>query len=246
MVMENIFDQDPKLKHVVLEATVEVETDDGKTIEVDRKLVIDATVNEEHTRTAQVTKHPIDGGNNTSDHRIKQDVIVILTGVISDDPITISAAAIGTASGAAGSLIGGIGGSIATGALSKLGSSILNDKQGGRVKSAYEILKELDKQSSLVTITTGLDVYFDMVLTSLSFPRDQSTYRALRFTAIFQQLDISYSVTVETFNASYLDSSVRDSATPKKGLGNQSTLVPGTEATTKGSSILNKIRLWAQ
>jgi len=245
MVMENIFDRDPKVKHVVLEATVEVETEDKKTIEVDRKLVIDATVSESHTRTAQATKHPIDGGENISDHRIKQDVILMLNGVISDDPITISAAAIGTAAGAAGSLIGGIGGSIATGALSKLGSTILDNKQGGRVKSAYEILKELHGQSSLITITTGLDVYFNMVITSLDFPRDQSTYRALRFTAIFQQLNISYSVTVETINADYIDSTVRDSATPKKGLGNQNSVVPGAEATTKGSSILNKIRLWA-
>jgi len=48
-------------------------------------LAIDATLSEDHTRSAQATMHEIEGGDEISDHVIKKGTQLILNGIISED-----------------------------------------------------------------------------------------------------------------------------------------------------------------
>lgn len=220
----NIFDIIPKKKKV------EIHDSQGNII------IVDATVSEDHVRTAQVTKHEIEGGNEISDHVVKKGAQLTLTGVISDDPINITGALVGAAAGVTGSLIGGIGGAVATGAFSKLGGNLLNNSSGIS-KTAHDIFEQIYEQKIPVTIITGLNGYNNMIMETLSMPRNQGTTRSLVFTATFSRVNIVSSETV-TVTADQVDPAVADSAMPKKKLGNLSTTTPGAEAATKGQSLL--------
>ncbi|MBC3540662.1 phage baseplate protein [Rufibacter sediminis] len=52
---------------------------------------------------------------------------------------------------------------------------------------AYDQLVSLYKTRDIVTLVTGLKIYTDMVIQSLSFPRDQKTGGRLQFSASFKE-----------------------------------------------------------
>lgn len=63
-------------------------------------------------------------------------------------------------------------------------------------KQAFLELKKLKEDRLPINIVTGLDVYPNMVLTSLSIPRDASTGFDLHFSASFRKLSIIRTKTV--------------------------------------------------
>ena len=52
-------------------------------------VTLDATINEEHNYTAQVTNYPLENGTDISDHIINQPVTVQITGIVSDTPLSL-------------------------------------------------------------------------------------------------------------------------------------------------------------
>ncbi len=246
-------------------------------------LAIDATLNEEHTRSAQATMHEIEGGDEISDHVIKKGTQLTLNGIISEDaypeeshtigiddnPPGVSAwtgdrfqrIGSGAFAGIVGSLAGGgIAGAAVTGVYSKLSGSLLqkaaeaeaartrqliantgnNTNQiATRVKDAYDILDQIYENKISVLIITGLTAYNNMVMESLSMPRNPGTTRSLPFTASFRKVNFAFSETVNI--PAMADKATADRATPKKNQGNQSAAAPGDKAKEKGSSLLYKI-----
>lgn len=223
--MSNVFDSLTKKKRVEIH-------DNQNNI-----IFVDATISEDHLRTSQVTMHEVEEGDQVSDHVIKKGIQLTLNGVISDDPINLTGALVGTGSGVIGSLVGGVAGAITTGALSKLGGNLLNNTSGIS-KTAYDAFEQIYENSIPCTIITGLSTYTNMVLESLSMPRNPGTTRSLVFTATFKQVRIVASETVEVEN---MESDIKDSASPTKKMGNLSTTAPGAEAQSKGSSLLYKV-----
>jgi len=59
-----------------------------------------------------------------------------------------------------------------------------------RIKSAFEIMEELQTNKELVRIVADLKTYDNMMLTQLNAPRRQDTKHAFMFTAVFREVRI--------------------------------------------------------
>ena len=67
----------------------------------------------------------------------------------------------------------------------------------GRSLSAYKQLLDLWASPRLITITTGLETYSNMVMKSLVVTRNASSGRAVRFRAMFQEVQLVQNQTVQ-------------------------------------------------
>jgi hypothetical protein len=137
-------------------------------------LVLDCSISEQHQGDVEVTEHPVEFGANIVDHARPKPEQVTLEGLISNTPITL---------GQARRIVSTAGVAVE--------SSVLEDAlagQPGYAEAAYATLRDLRENPRLVTIKTALRDYEDMVMTSLSVPRDAKTGEALRFTATFRHV----------------------------------------------------------
>ncbi|MEW5804662.1 MAG: phage baseplate protein, partial [bacterium] len=108
-----------------------------------------------------------------------------------------------------------------------------------KIKSAYQLFEQIYENRLPVMIITGLVAYDNMVMESLSMPRNQGTTRSLPFTASFRRVNFAWSEVVTI--PAMADQATADRATPKKSQGNQSTSDPGDKAKEKGESLLYKL-----
>lgn len=200
-------------------------------------LKIDATKAEEHSFKAKATQHEVEDGANISDHVIKTGRMVNIDGVISDDPITIAAAAIGNLAGIAGSLVEGIGGAVATGAVSKLGSELISNGSKPS-KDAMDILEGIYENNIPLMITTSIKTYTNMIMESLSIPRNSRNANALEFKATFREIRIVESeVTDIPPSSTTVDGAIKEQAGGKKP-----SIAPDTQTESSGSSLLFKLQ----
>ncbi|MCK5316395.1 MAG: hypothetical protein KAJ55_00695 [Anaerolineales bacterium] len=200
-------------------------------------LKIDATRAEEHSFRAKATQHEVEDGANISDHVIKTGRIVTLDGIISDDPITVAAAAIGNIAGIAGSLIEGLGGAVATGAVSKLGSELI--ASGSKPsKDAVDILEYIYEESIPLMITTSIKTYTNMIMENLSIPRNSRNANALEFKATFKEIRIVESEVVDIPPAA---TTVEGAIEEQKG-GKKPSVEPDTQTQSSGSTLLFKLQ----
>jgi len=58
-------------------------------------------------------------------------------------------------------------------------------------QEAYERLQDINKARQPVTVVTSLSTYTDMVIETLTPPRDRRTGKALRFTCVFKQVRVA-------------------------------------------------------
>ncbi len=122
-------------------------------------VVMDATLNETHTSTAQVTDHPVEDGSAISDHIIQRPDEIDIVGIVSNTPIEI---------------IERIGNILAGGVSGPAGAaSAAFDPH--RAEDAYEALLELKTTGALITITTGLRTYEKMAITRVAVSKDAAT-----------------------------------------------------------------------
>jgi hypothetical protein len=146
---------------------------------------LDATLSETHTASADITDHPVEQGANIVDHARRKPDGLMIEGLVSNTPLSrdqmrryISA--------------GGV--ELETATFEDAPRGVL-----GYAERAFERLKAL-VGARLVTVVTGLESYPNMMLESLSVPRDSKTGDALKFTATFKQVEIVTNklTTVET------------------------------------------------
>lgn len=132
---------------------------------------IDCTVSENHSYIAGITTFAIEDGSNISDHRIKNPFKLDLSGIISDyeealiplfQDIKTSAAAL---SGA--------------------------DSTETRSRQVKDVLKYWHENDSILIIQTGLELYENMMITDLSFPRSKDTINALAFNISLTQVNFA-------------------------------------------------------
>lgn len=206
---------------------------EAKALEI---LKIDATRAEEHSVKAKATQHEVEDGANITDHVIKGGRTVTLNGVISDDPITIAAAAIGNLAGITGSLVGGLGGAVATGVVAKLGSELISNSSKPS-KDAIDTLEEIYEKNIPVTIITSIKTYTNMIMESLSIPRNARNANSLEFSASFKEIRIIKSEVVD----------IPSSATAVEGIieeqkgGKKPSVEPDAQTQASGSTGLHKI-----
>lgn len=205
-------------------------------------LVVDATVSEVPTYEAEPTEHPIEDGSAITDHVKVKPITLKIDGIISETPLTLSAQLAGLTAAAGsvgGSIVGGFKGGVAN-QLATIGAGKLGAKIFGNTQSpvviARQQLRDLLLKKRLHRIVTKYEVFDNMILTSLTFTRDQNTGGSIKFSATAKQIKIVKSEVVT------IDNIARSAAhgSKKTKLGQQQ----GTAATadqTKKSSALFKL-----
>lgn len=130
----------------------------------------DAVVNEVHSKTNEVTTHPIETGGNVSDHiRTTPDEIEI-NGVISDTPLRF----FGTAA--------------AQQITANVTALLSNSDPTTRSSEAYRRLRQIMDDGELVTVFTTLREYTDMAIVSLNVQRNARNGRSLNATMRLRQV----------------------------------------------------------
>lgn len=178
-------------------------------------IVIDATVRETHVSECEVTKNPVEGGAPVADHVQVQPKKLSIEGVISDTPLGFA-------------FIGNIQN------LVRSVTQIFGARS--RSQDAYDDLVRLQESRRPFTVITNLKKYDNMILTSLTVPRDSSTGGAIHFTAEMQQVII-----VKSEEIANLATDAADVGAKTKNLGQKVTQPVEAEAqvATKSKSILN-------
>lgn len=171
---------------------------------------IDCTLNEMHTYESHITEFEVERGTNISDHRFIKPVEFSMTGIISDTPSDLNAIRESAELGAG--LIGNEAAIItqtasdairATGNLIS-GDAVLTRQAFTKLLGLYTaggvtVLDDNTTPPGVFVIVTKYRKYKNMVVRSLSFPRDRRTGDALQFSATFREIRI-----VSTKNAEFL------------------------------------------
>lgn len=179
-------------------------------------MLIDASMQENHKRTAKVTESEIEDGSNIADHVKLEPIRLDIEGVVSDTKVgffqpalggsqesqfgsrllqagtgfavTSGTAAVGNAFGGGGSLAGGLAAQAAA-----LGIGSLAKLVGGETatfKDNFKYLEELWFNREPFTVVTVLDIYRDMIIEDLDVPRSANIGESLRFRMSLKQVKI--------------------------------------------------------
>jgi hypothetical protein len=142
-------------------------------------IVLDASVSETHTAEVEVTEHPVEQGVNIIDHARVKPRRLTIEGLISATPMAFTEAVAPQSSR-------GI-------------SFVAHTAPVGMdlVTRAYADLLKLRADGTLVTVSTGLETYQNMLIKSLVFPRNASIGYSLRFTAELVEVRIVQNKTVK-------------------------------------------------
>ena len=204
---------------------------------------IDATVEEGHSLSMQVTDHEVEDGSNISDHTVRAPDALTLRGIVSDDPISLFQALTGNVAGVVGGIVGGkfgnFGATVATGAASKISSKLFESSEEKRSALAWSALEYAQREAIPLTIITALKSYTNMMLTNVSAPITPRNSKALEFTATFKKVNIIQSETVDV----PLSSLEPKGAAKKKNEGKKpkGSVDPGSKEATRGASVLSQL-----
>jgi len=220
----NIFDSvSNKKKKTVLQW---VDPIDGKT----ETMALDVCLSATHSSGAAPTNHPVEDGSEITDHVEQKPKDFSFEAFISNDPFTLTDAAVGAATGAFGN-IPGPAGKIATGAAAGISGALLNSDSKNRARDHYNLLRDLQYNSVLVTIITKIRVYGNMLLSSLSVPETDED--GLSFSGGWKEIRIVQSETVKIPEKNTQSTG----STQKKKLGTK---------TSKTRSASDKEKTWAK
>lgn len=205
-------------------------------------LVVDVTLSDEISYQNELTQHPVEEGLDATDHVRSKPLQIKIDGMLSGSPISLDFDTKGlVTSGASvinqqvGGFKGAAGAATIAGA-SKYGAKLLGETADPLIQARDKLL-ELASKKTPMRYVHKLKNYDDMIITSLSFPRDKSIGRALKFSMTLQQINI---VKSETTQIEKISRSAAHSAAKKSNLGTQA--AKGlNEQKEKRSSILYKL-----
>jgi len=187
-------------------------------------ILVDATIKEDASYEAELSKHPVEDGPDITDHIRVKPVKLEVEGVMSETPLTLASSVQGLIASGLGGAAKAVGGSSLVGAAATVVGGAIGAKLFGASQNpaleAYKKLIDLLNKRQPFTVTAKLDVYRNMVITKLNFPRDPRTGKALKFSATFEQIQV---VAAKTAKVRAFKKDVKHSAGSKDALGNQST-----------------------
>lgn len=202
-------------------------------------LVIDVVLSVTPEYESEVTEHPVEDGADITDHVRVKNFKLSMEGIASETPINLSSSLVGlvsAAGGIAGSKLAGAYGKAALGG--KVGAAVagigINTQLGKRspAETMREFLIGLVQSRQLFKLWTPQRRYDNLVMVSVSFPKDQSTGRALKFSAQMREIIIVKSQAVRLDN---VDRSVLHTA-PKTGdLGKKAASATSAEKSQQSS-----------
>lgn len=119
-----------------------------------QSLDFDATLDELHEWKNEVTQNPVETGSPITDHVIEKPDKLRLQGVITNSPLRGEFA---------GQYFGG-------------------ETESPRIQTAFEAIRELHKKRDVVVVYTKHAIYTDMVIESVSIPRNAQIGEEIQFT----------------------------------------------------------------
>jgi hypothetical protein len=135
---------------------------------------LDASVEETHVDTAEVSEHPVETGVNVADHVRRLPPSLDIQGVVTNTPV-IFLASLQAESPLLGSL----------------------KRTSDRVGAAYDELQRIMQDGEAVTVATSLRFYADMILTSLSVARNAQNGNSLNVTMSLKKIIKAETLEVE-------------------------------------------------
>lgn len=174
---------------------------DDKTL----NLVIDATISLDTSRSAEVTRNPVENGSEITDHVRLEPLTLSIEGFISDAPLDQISAILG---GVTGGLVAGAASSTAIGGAGLIGTGLgafVGDQLGGALgelvrdtndknypKKAFDqLLKAQEaRQPFLIKTFFSKEIYTNMIITSLSFPQTVVDGGGIRFNMTCEQITL--------------------------------------------------------
>lgn len=193
-------------------------------------VAFDCQLDEDYQHQVDITDFPVEQGSLVNDHIIVKPFELSFTGVISDTPlhaietlVTEGVTSIVAATlGPLGTTVGGAG---------YAAYRMVKNSKAPSV-AAYLQLRDLAiKNLAPFTVVTKLDTYKDMLIKSISAPRDNKTGDALTFKIALKQVNI---VTAESVNVSLLKEPQISSQESDKGKVQGEKLGSGAEKTAAG------------
>ena len=149
-----------------------------------------AMIKEAHSVSNEVTSYPVATGFNISNHCIKKNRVLVLTGVVSNaimtptlfDPLT----AIPQVGGA---ILGSGAGTVLASALN-LGRNFINSDEtsANAVMAAFQTLQKLCLDGRYVHVTTILGPYVNCVIRSVDCEQDEQTASILAVKVVIEEL----------------------------------------------------------
>lgn len=115
----------------------------------------------------------------------------------------------------------------------KLLGGALSMFDDNRSRKTYEELIALQEAREPIDVITGLKQYSNMILKTLTVPRSADTGRALRFTAVFQEVRLveSASIAIQASDSQFQK---------KSSLGKATGGAPADKVSNDGASIMSK------
>lgn len=133
-------------------------------------VVVDATISESHTRSAEITNHPVEKGADISDHyRLKPDVLQI-EGVVSNSPVP------------------GANDPAEQHTSGRMTFTSKGKFTAERASTAYQDLLKLSDNGTKFDVVTAIRSYENMMLENLVVPRDAKIGQSLKFSATLKQV----------------------------------------------------------
>jgi len=204
-------------------------------------IMMDATLSENPKYENDITDHPVEDGSEVTDHANPKPIMLEIEGEVSDSPMSLEGALLNALSSGIGAAVGnGIGGGFGSAVGAVAGgfvASAISGPQSSPSQQAYNYLLQLWKNRIPVTITTSLTVYNNMMLQSLSVPRDPSTGQKLKFTMSFKEVRFVKTQDVQVTN---LEEIVKHTAGATAELGSQG--ANATKASRRASLLKQGVR----
>lgn len=148
------------------------------------EIIVDASISEQHNSEVEVTDHDVEEGSPISDHARVKPVTLTMEALITNTPIN---------RGQALRIVESNGIQFQTPNQSEQLRGV-----AGYAEQSFAKLETLRDSVKLITVITALKTYSNMILTSLSVPRNASIGEALRFTATFKSVRLVKNQTTQT------------------------------------------------
>lgn len=201
-------------------------------------LILDASISENHERSANLSQSPIEDGSLVTDHVTLNPLKLTLNGIISDVPLSdvgsLIGSGVGTVSSTIGESLGGIAGAAAALGVGSVASLVSESPRD--VQDAFKYLNELWKNRTPFTVVTALTRYQDMIITNITFPRSATIGGGLQFNIQLEQVRIVQSSVIKLPVEQLKDDAKRSQGTNK--LGKQAAKNAKEETGRKSSLLL--------
>ena len=154
-------------------------------------VIVDGYLSETHNRNSTITRYPVEGGDEITDHIQNHPISVTVSGIVSNTPLNRN-----------------------------LFTNLRGDFSEDRVVAAFEEFERLREAKQPISIVTGLKVYEGMAIESFTPTKNQRTGYSMEFSMTLIKITIVSSQTVEiTTSQIGGDAETQSQASPQANQG---------------------------